>query len=84
MLPLALAGANIASGEEVAIKLECVKTKHPQLHIESKFYKMMQGGGGYRGAPGWGAGGLWSSLRACIRAGQGWAWGWSGVSRDCP
>lgn len=39
------AGANIASGEEVAIKLECVKTKHPQLHIESKFYKMMQGGG---------------------------------------
>lgn len=38
-------GANIATGEEVAIKLECVKTKHPQLHIESKFYKMMQGGG---------------------------------------
>ena len=43
--PPPLAGANIASGEEVAIKLECVKTKHPQLHIESKFYKMMQGGG---------------------------------------
>lgn len=40
-----LLGANIATGEEVAIKLECVKTKHPQLHIESKFYKMMQGGG---------------------------------------
>lgn len=39
------AGANITSGEEVAIKLESVKTKHPQLHIESKFYKMMQGGG---------------------------------------
>lgn len=38
-------GSNIATGEEVAIKLECVKTKHPQLHIESKFYKMMQGGG---------------------------------------
>lgn len=38
-------GANIATSEEVAIKLECVKTKHPQLHIESKFYKMMQGGG---------------------------------------
>lgn len=29
----------------MAIKLECVKTKHPQLHIESKIYKMMQGGG---------------------------------------
>ncbi|KAJ8387562.1 hypothetical protein AAFF_G00152580 [Aldrovandia affinis] len=39
-------GANIATAEEVAIKLECVKTKHPQLHIESKFYKMMQGGVG--------------------------------------
>lgn len=39
-------GTNISNGEEVAIKLECVKTKHPQLHIESKFYKMMQGGVG--------------------------------------
>lgn len=29
----------------MAIKLECVKSKHPQLHIEAKFYKMMQGGG---------------------------------------
>ena len=29
----------------MAIKLECVKTKHPQLHIESKIYRMMQGGG---------------------------------------
>jgi len=39
------AGTNITTGEEVAIKLECIKTRHPQLHIESKFYKMMQGGG---------------------------------------
>ncbi|XP_003744502.1 casein kinase I [Galendromus occidentalis] len=39
-------GTNITTGEEVAIKLECVKTKHPQLHIESKFYKCMQGGVG--------------------------------------
>lgn len=38
-------GTDIIVGEEVAIKLECVKTKHPQLHIESKIYKMMQGGG---------------------------------------
>ncbi|XP_058060744.1 casein kinase I-like [Anopheles bellator] len=36
-------GTNITTGEEVAIKLECIKTKHPQLHIESKFYKMLQG-----------------------------------------
>ncbi|CAH3037376.1 unnamed protein product [Porites lobata] len=39
-------GTNISTNEEVAIKLECVKTKHPQLHIEAKFYKMMQGGVG--------------------------------------
>uniref|UniRef100_A0A672G1B2 non-specific serine/threonine protein kinase n=1 Tax=Salarias fasciatus TaxID=181472 RepID=A0A672G1B2_SALFA len=39
-------GTDISVGEEVAIKLECVKTKHPQLHIESKIYKMMQGGVG--------------------------------------
>ncbi|KAK3728467.1 hypothetical protein QZH41_002328 [Actinostola sp. cb2023] len=39
-------GTNISTGEEVAIKLECVKSKHPQLHIEAKFYKMMQGGVG--------------------------------------
>ena len=32
------------NSEEVAIKLECVKAKHPQLHIEAKFYKMMQSG----------------------------------------
>ena len=38
-------GTDITNAEEVAIKLECVKTKHPQLHIESKIYKMMQGGG---------------------------------------
>ncbi|RUS91009.1 hypothetical protein EGW08_001226 [Elysia chlorotica] len=39
-------GTDISNGEEVAIKLECVKTKHPQLHIESKIYRMMQGGVG--------------------------------------
>lgn len=41
-----MTGTNIATGEEVAIKLECIKTKHPQLHIESRFYKMLQGGVG--------------------------------------
>lgn len=40
-----VSGTDISVREEVAIKLECVKTKHPQLHIESKIYKMMQGGG---------------------------------------
>ena len=44
-LALPSSGTTISTGEEVAIKLECIRTKHPQLHIESKFYKMMQGGG---------------------------------------
>lgn len=35
-------GTNISTGTEVAIKLECVRTRHPQLHIESKIYKIMQ------------------------------------------
>ncbi|XP_020677800.1 casein kinase 1 [Dendrobium catenatum] len=39
-------GVNIQSGEEVAIKLESVKTKHPQLHYESKLYMVLQGGTG--------------------------------------
>jgi serine/threonine protein kinase len=40
-----LLGTNISTGEEVAIKLECIKTRHPQLHIESRFYRLTQGGG---------------------------------------
>lgn len=39
-------GTNIQTRVEVAIKLECVNTIHPQLHIEAKFYKMMQSGVG--------------------------------------
>ncbi|WVZ74566.1 hypothetical protein U9M48_022732 [Paspalum notatum var. saurae] len=39
-------GVNIQSGEEVAIKLESVKSKHPQLHYESKLYMLLQGGTG--------------------------------------
>ncbi|CAJ2628145.1 unnamed protein product [Trifolium pratense] len=37
---------NVQTGEEVAIKLEPVKTKHPQLHYESKLYLLLQGGTG--------------------------------------
>jgi len=37
-------GTNITTGEEVAIKLESVKTRHPQLLYESKIYKVLQGG----------------------------------------
>ncbi|KAH8514489.1 hypothetical protein Peur_058073 [Populus x canadensis] len=39
-------GTNIQTNEEVAIKLENVKTRHPQLLYESKLYKMLQGGTG--------------------------------------
>ncbi len=46
-LPLTT-GTNIQTRAEVAIKLECVKTNHPQLHIEAKFYKMMQSGGEWK------------------------------------
>ncbi|XP_073063542.1 casein kinase 1-like protein 10 isoform X2 [Primulina eburnea] len=34
----------LENGEEVAVKLESVKTKHPQLHYESKIYMLLQGG----------------------------------------
>ncbi|KAG2617023.1 hypothetical protein PVAP13_3NG178053 [Panicum virgatum] len=38
------AGTNVQTNEEVAIKLENVKTKHPQLLYESKLYRILQGG----------------------------------------
>ncbi|PLW12453.1 hypothetical protein PCANC_20355 [Puccinia coronata f. sp. avenae] len=39
-------GINIISGEEVAIKLESVKARHPQLEYEAKVYKTLAGGVG--------------------------------------
>ncbi|KAL0669292.1 hypothetical protein Bca4012_031996 [Brassica carinata] len=39
-------GINIQTGEEVAVKLEPVKTRHPQLQYESKIYMHLQGGTG--------------------------------------
>ncbi|XP_009597948.1 casein kinase 1-like protein 10 isoform X1 [Nicotiana tabacum] len=39
-------GVNVQTGEEVAVKLESTKTKHPQLHYESKLYMLLQGGTG--------------------------------------
>ncbi|EPS64220.1 hypothetical protein M569_10560 [Genlisea aurea] len=42
-------GTNVQTNEEVAIKLENVKTKHPQLLYESKLYKLLQGGTGIPG-----------------------------------
>jgi len=39
-------GTNINTGEEVAIKLESVKTRHPQLAYEYKVYRILAGGVG--------------------------------------
>merc|ERR1712193_414212 len=39
-------GINISNGEEVAIKLESIKSRHPQLLYESKLYKILAGGVG--------------------------------------
>ncbi|XP_022827711.1 casein kinase I-like isoform X2 [Spodoptera litura] len=37
-------GINISNGEEVAVKVESIKARHPQLLYESRVYKMLQGG----------------------------------------
>ncbi|KAK9479460.1 kinase-like domain-containing protein [Lipomyces japonicus] len=39
-------GTNIISGEEVAIKLESIHAKHPQLDYEARVYKSLAGGVG--------------------------------------
>lgn len=39
-------GQHIYSNEDVAVKLESIKTKHPQLLYESKIYKLLAGGAG--------------------------------------
>lgn len=38
-------GTNMTTGEEVAIKLETVKSKHPQLIRETKIYRSLNGVG---------------------------------------
>lgn len=37
-------GINTTNGEEVALKLEPINARHPQLLYESKLYKILQGG----------------------------------------
>ncbi|XP_024392699.1 uncharacterized protein [Physcomitrium patens] len=39
-------GTNLVTHEEVGIKLESIKAKHPQLLYESKLYRILQGGTG--------------------------------------
>ena len=38
-------GTSIINGEEVAIKVESIKAKHPQLEYEARVYKSLAGGG---------------------------------------
>ena len=38
-------GTNLSTGEEVAIKLESLKSKHPQLMRETKIYRSLNGVG---------------------------------------
>jgi len=38
-------GTNVLNNEDVAIKLEDLGTRYPQLHIESKLYRVLNGGG---------------------------------------
>ncbi len=45
-LGLTVIGTNIISGEEIAIKLENVKSKNPQLEHEADVYKSLAGGVG--------------------------------------
>ncbi|CCD26676.1 uncharacterized protein NDAI_0I01070 [Naumovozyma dairenensis CBS 421] len=39
-------GTNLISGEEVGIKLESIRSRHPQLDYESRVYKYLSGGVG--------------------------------------
>ncbi|CAB4254290.1 similar to Saccharomyces cerevisiae YPL204W HRR25 Protein kinase involved in regulating diverse events including vesicular trafficking, DNA repair, and chromosome segregation [Maudiozyma barnettii] len=39
-------GTNLISGEEVAVKLESIRSRHPQLDYESRVYKYLSGGVG--------------------------------------
>lgn len=55
-------GTNVHTGEEVAIKLEPVKSKHPQLIYESKIYRVLQGGYGIPGVKWFGSEGDYNVL----------------------
>jgi len=39
-------GINVTNNEEVAVKLESTRSKHPQLFYEAKLYKIIAGGPG--------------------------------------
>lgn len=38
------AGVNVETGEDIAMKLEPIKSRHPQLLDEAKVYRALKGG----------------------------------------
>ena len=55
-------GTNVDTNEHVAIKLESIKSKHPQLVYESKIYKHLAGGVGVPSVRWYGAEGDFSVM----------------------
>ncbi|XP_076632303.1 casein kinase I isoform X1 [Colletes latitarsis] len=45
-LGINISNGEVRSGEEVAVKLESIRARHPQLLYESKLYKILHGGVG--------------------------------------
>lgn len=41
IIEFSLAGKNLYNNEHVAIKMEPIKSKAPQLHLEYRFYKLL-------------------------------------------
>ena len=39
-------GTNVVTGEEVAIKMESIRARHPQLEYEARVYRSLAGGVG--------------------------------------
>jgi len=55
-------GICVTDGEKIAIKLESLRTRHPQLHYESRVYKIIKGGVGIPNARWFGVEGDYSIM----------------------
>ena len=60
-------GADQTTNEEVAVKLESIKARHPPLlHFESKLYRVLQGGVGIPNIRWYGVEGDYNVLGSCF------------------
>ena len=59
-------GADQTTNEEVAVKLEHTNSRHPQLHFESKVYRVLQGGVGIPNIRWYGVEGNYNVLGSCF------------------